>query len=252
MSGERIYNEIKHNLDTYKGVHFITFNDHTINANPKAFRNFINLIADLKDEKSGKKDNYSRFSWKASAVPVADMDREILNKIKRSGCIELEYGIESASGKVRKLMKKPPLDIKIAERVIRDTAQAGIPVRANFMFGFPGESKEDFKKTIEFLKRNRQYFSQVHPSETFCHVDPHTYMYEHPDEFGIRNFKETSLYWECSDKSNIYPERLRRHQEFCEVASSFGIPLSPGGHKIMLYKQHFLKEYSKYKESKII
>jgi len=166
--------------------------------------------------------------------------------MKDAGCIELEYGVESASSKIRKLMRKPPYDIRIVERVIRDTHNAGIGARVNFMFGFPGETEEDFEDTLNFLKRNKEFFVQVHPSETFCCIDPGTYLFNHFDEFGIVN-REHSLFWETAEGKNIYPERLRRHQAFCELATSLNIPLSPGGYKIMLHKEHFFKEYEKYK-----
>lgn len=246
MSGERIFKEIKYQLDKYKNVHFFTFNDHTFNANIKSLSRFLDLAIELKTGKGEKRDNYAQFSWKSCAVIRDEMDRNIINKLKQSGCIELEVGIESASSRVRSLMKKPPDETRIIERVIRDLSEAGIGVRANFMFGFPGETEEDFKETLEFLKRNKNYFVQVHPSETFCHIDPDTYMFNHPEEFGIKNYVDNSLYWECSDANNIYPERLRRHQIFCEVANSLNIPLSPGGYKILLHKQLFIDGYNKY------
>jgi len=178
------------------------------------------------------------------------MDREFINKMKASGCVELEYGVESASARVRRLMKKPPYDIRIIERVIRDTHDAGIGTRVNFMFGFPGETEEDFEETLNFLKRNKEFFVQVHPSETFCCIDPNTYLLNHPEEFGVAN-EYHSLFWNSLDGKNTYPERLRRHQVFCELANALDIPLSPGGHKIMLHKGYFLEEYYKYSVSRV-
>lgn len=250
MSGDRIFQEVLYQLDRYKNVNFFTFNDHTVNANMKAFSRFIDLVVALKTEKSGMKNNYTEFSWKGAAIIREEMDNEFIKKMKLSGCVEIEFGIESASDKIRRLMRKPPDDINLVERVIRDTAKAGIGVRVNFMFGFPGETEGDFDETISFLKRNKDFFSQVHPSETFCCIDPGTYLFDHPDEFGVTNHRH-SLFWESNDGKNIYPERLKRHQIFCEVANSLGIPLSPGGHKIMLHKEHFLKDYHRYKTPRI-
>jgi radical SAM superfamily enzyme YgiQ (UPF0313 family) len=250
MNGDRIFEEVLYQLNKYEDVHFFTFNDHTVNANMRALFRFVDLAIELKTEKGKERRNYSELSWRGAAVIREEMDREFINKLKLSGCIELEFGIESASNRVRRLMRKPPDDIKLIERVIRDTTQAGIGVRANFMFGFPGETEEDFEQTLEFLKRNKDYFVQVHPSETFCHIDPNTYMYNHPEEFAITNYKNNSLYWESVDGKNIYSERLRRHQAFCQLANSLKIPLSPGGHKILLHKQHFVDEYNRYLEKR--
>jgi hypothetical protein len=116
------------------------------------------------------------------------------------------------------------------------------------MFGFPRETEEDFEETLNFLSRNKEFFAQVHPSETFCCIDPGTYLFSHPEEFGVSNCYH-SLFWESTDGKNIYPERLKRHQIFCALANSLKIPLSPGGPKISLHKDLFLQEYNRYKMS---
>ncbi len=246
MSGERIFNEVDYQVKRYKDTQFITFNDHVINGDMRAFSKFCDLILEAKSQKVQNDYDWEKLRWRGPAIIRDEMDREFIKKMKDAGCIEVEYGVESASARIRKLMKKPPYDIGIVERVIRDTHSAGIGARVNFMFGFPGETEEDFEETLNFLKRNKEFFVQVHPSETFCCIDPGTYLFNHFDEFGIVSRKH-SLFWETAEGKNIYPERLRRHQAFCELAVSLNIPLSPGGHKIMLHKEHFLKEYDKYK-----
>ncbi|MFH1202409.1 MAG: radical SAM protein, partial [Candidatus Omnitrophota bacterium] len=245
MSGERIFQEIEYQLKRYEGVHFFTFNDHVINADMESLSNFCGLVLEKKSKKGQDSFIWDKLIWRGAVVIRPEMDKEFLKKMKESGCIELEYGIESGSSRIRERMKKHPISIEVVERVIRDTHEAGISVRANFMFGFPGETEEEFQETLRFLKKNKDVFTQVHPSETFCHVDPHTYLFDHYEEFGITNC-DHSLFWESSDGGNNYLERFKRHQVFCQLANSLNIPLSPGGHKIMLHKEHFLEEYNKY------
>jgi len=249
MSGERVFREVEYQLGRYKDANFFTFNDHVVNGNTQALSKFCDLVLETKSKKGQNGFNWDKLRWRGAAVIRNEMDAEFIKKMKTSGCIELEYGVESASPKIRRAMRKPPYDIKIIERVIRDTHNAGIGARVNFMFGFPGETEEDFEETLNFLKRNREFFVQVHPSETFCCIDPGTYLFIHPEEFGVTN-QHHSLYWSSVDGKNIYPERLKRHQIFCELANSLNIPLSPGGHKIILHKDHFLEEYNRYKVSR--
>lgn len=244
MSGDRIFQELMYQLKRYKDINFITFNDHVINANPANISRFCDLVLEAKSTGEIPQD----FSWRGAAIIRPELTFELLKKMKESGCVELEYGIESGSQKILDKMKKG-INIEVAERVIRDTYRAGINVRANFMFGFPGETEEDFQETLDFLKRNKEVFTQVHASETFCHIDPGTYMINHLGEFDVSQEPRHSLYWESKDGTNIYPERLRRHQEFCRLAISLNIPLSPGGHKILLHKEYFLEEYRRYKDT---
>ncbi len=251
MSGERIFKEVEYQINKHKGVHFFTFNDHAINANMQSISRFCDLVLEAKSDKGRGNPEWGKLCWRGGAVIRDEMDKEFINKMKAAGCIELEYGVESASMRVRRLMKKPPYNIRIIERVIRDTHDAGIGARVNFMFGFPGETEEDFEETLNFVKRNREFFVQVHPSETFCCIDPGTCLFNRPKEFGVAS-QYHSLFWNSLDGKNTYPERLRRHQAFCELADALDIPLSPGGHKIILHKEYFLEEYYKYKASRAL
>jgi radical SAM superfamily enzyme YgiQ (UPF0313 family) len=247
MTGERIFQEVEYQLKKYRDTHFFTFNDHVINANMHSLSRFCDLVLEVKSKTEHHNSNWKKLSWRGAVVIRPELTYEFLKKMKDSGCIELEYGIESGSQKILDKMNKR-FDIEVAERVIRDTHKVGISVRANFMFGFPGETEEDFQKTLDFLKRNSEVFTQVHPSETFCHIDPYTYLFNHPEEFAVTNWNH-SLFWESDDGQNTYPERLKRHQIFCELAESLNIPLSPGGHKITLHKEYFLEEYRRYRIS---
>jgi radical SAM superfamily enzyme YgiQ (UPF0313 family) len=251
MSGERIFKEVEYQINKHRGVYFFTFNDHTVNGNMQSIWRFCDLVLEAKSKRNESNSKWEKLSWRGAAVIRDEMDKEFIGKMKAAGCIELEYGVESASMGVRRLMKKPPYDIRIIERVIRDTHEAGIGARVNFIFGFPGETEADFEETLNFLKRNKEFLVQVHPSETFCCIDPGTALFNHPEEFGVAN-QYHSLFWESIDGKNTYPERLKRHQTFCELANALGIPLSPGGYKIILHKEYFLEEYYKYRRSRAV
>lgn len=245
MSGERIFRELEYQLNRYGDLHFFTFNDHIINGDMQNLSRFCDLVLESKAKEEENSSRWERLKWRGAAVIRDEMDAEFIKKMKSAGCIELEYGVESASLRVRRLMRKPPYDIEIIERVIRDTFEAGVGARVNFMFGFPGETEQDFEETLNFLKRNKDFFVQVHPSETCCCIDPGTYLFNHPKEFGITNHHH-SLFWSSKDGGNTYQDRLKKHQIFCELAVSLNIPLSPGGHKIMLHKDYFLNNFFAY------
>ena len=153
------------------------------------------------------------------------MNFETLKKMKDAGCTDVTYGVESGSERMYKVMRKR-FSPEIAERVIRDTNRAGILVSVNFMFGFPGETEEDFGKTLKFMERNAKYMNRIYPSRTFCALEKFSYLESHREEFGISPQKlDHYLYWESRDGKNNYLERLRRYEEFCDLVESLN-PIS--------------------------
>jgi p-methyltransferase len=74
-----------------------------------------------------------------------------LDLLKRSGCVEVQLGLESAhAGMLEKMNKKVNADQYYP--VIRNLMRHGINVTAMFVIGFPGETPETAKTTIDFIK----------------------------------------------------------------------------------------------------
>jgi radical SAM superfamily enzyme YgiQ (UPF0313 family) len=136
----------------------------------------------------------------------------------------LAYGIESGSQKILDLMKKN-FKIKDAQRVLQDTYEAGIYATANFMFGFPGETEEDFNCTLDFLHNNKAFISTLNPSLACTAIGVGTYLYEHAEEYGV-DLNKGHLFWSSYDGGNTYEKRKARYLTFCKLASSLGIKLS--------------------------
>ena len=76
----------------------------------------------------------------------------ILKKMKRAGCWQVIYGIESGDQKMLDVIKKG-VNVDQNERAVRISKEAGLNVRATFVFGLPGETLETIKKTVDFAKR---------------------------------------------------------------------------------------------------
>lgn len=80
----------------------------------------------------------------------------LLKKMKAASCIYISYGIESGSQQiVDQALKNLKLDQ--AEEIIKLTKRVGIFPHANMMYGFPNETKDDFKQSIDFMIRNQEY-----------------------------------------------------------------------------------------------
>ncbi|MCK9603701.1 MAG: radical SAM protein [Candidatus Omnitrophica bacterium] len=218
-SGARIYDEIKYHLQNNPDIEHVEFLDLELNGNIKALNDFCDLmIAD--PPKAGLK-------WHANIVIRPEMDCQLLSKMRRAGCHHISIGIETGSQKILDLMKKR-YRIEDAQAVLKYAHEAGIHVTTNFMFGFPQETEDDFKLTLEFLRRNSNVIGTVYPSRSFFTIEPFSYVAEHMEEFGIIGNQHNNLYWESKDGQNNYLERLRRCEEFSRLALELKVPIGLG------------------------
>lgn len=170
-SPERIIEEIKYLVKNYKIKRFC-FVDSLINGNLQVLRNWT----------SGLKEQGTTISWRANAVFSPHMNKELLDLLYQAGCTRLSYGLESASPKVLKNMRKYS-DIKMIESIIYNTHNAGISVTCFVIVGYPTETIEDFELTIDFLLRNKDFIQSVQVSS--CYIIPGTYLSMYKLEFDI-------------------------------------------------------------------
>lgn len=213
-SGKRTFEEMEYQLNRYGQVTHFDFADQLVNGNPKELSQLADLII---------KENL-RIGWAGQAIIRSYMTSELLNKLKRSGCVCLAYGLESGSQKVLDLMKKG-FKVECAQQVIRNTHNAGINAVVNLMFGFPGETDGDFKQTLDFISENRDYISTVNPSRAYTAIGVGSYLYEHADEFDI-DLDQGHLFWKTKSGDNTYEIRQKRYEAFCDLAVSLGIKFS--------------------------
>jgi anaerobic magnesium-protoporphyrin IX monomethyl ester cyclase len=92
-----------------------------------------------------------RIRWMAQAK-ASIITEELLELMKDAGCVGIEYGFESGSQRVLDLMNKR-LDIAESLRAAALTRKARLRFQANIIVGYPGERDDDFKKTVEFIKK---------------------------------------------------------------------------------------------------
>ncbi|MEM2174868.1 MAG: radical SAM protein, partial [Candidatus Micrarchaeia archaeon] len=205
MSAERIYQEIVyHRLVSKSTIQHFDFADLVFNADIKRVMDFCNLL--IKYPPFPKE---LKIDWEANAIIVPEMNYDFFCLLKESGCERLFFGIESGSQEVLNKMNKP-YKISDAIRVIKDATKANLNVTLNFMFGFPGETEEDFQKTLNFIEEVAHPLVRVYPSRTFCALEENSYIYKYPQKFGIKIPFNHHLYWETKDGDNTYPIRLKR------------------------------------------
>tara|TARA_B100000686_G_scaffold355395_1_gene474761 strand:+ start:818 stop:2257 length:1440 start_codon:yes stop_codon:yes gene_type:complete len=95
-------------------------------------------------------DNKLDMPWKCEAR-TDHLDEEIAELMKQTNCNRVKLGFESGSDRILKEIQKDETteDMKVGAKLLRD---AGVPFTAYFMAGFPGETDDDVRQTIELAK----------------------------------------------------------------------------------------------------
>lgn len=126
--------------------------------------------------------------WACSSR-VDTISRPILKKMKRAGCTLIFYGIESGSQRMLDYMKKGTT-LEQIEKAVKWTKQAGIETYGSFILGFPDETKEEMRQTIEFAKKLRLDYAQFSIATPY----PGTEFYDEIEEEDMLQTKDWSKF----------------------------------------------------------
>lgn len=191
--------EMKARYDTK----IVDLNDSLMNGNSKNLEALCDRIIENKLE----------IAWGGNCRIDKTMSDSVFKKMKCAGCNYVLLGIESASDKILKLMKKG-FDSKDAQNFIAACFRNDIHVTANWIVGFPGETEGDFMATVNFIKKNRLYIKR----NTFSAlaINQFSYLDEHRDEFGVVLDGPHLGRWYSADGQNtieLRSSRLKRLEE---------------------------------------
>ncbi|MDR1057395.1 MAG: B12-binding domain-containing radical SAM protein [Coxiellaceae bacterium] len=121
-----------------KNIKNIVFIDDTFNVPVSRFRKLCQMFT-----------KYD-FKW-FSFLRVQYVDEEIAKLMKESGCCAVYLGIESADNKVLKNMNKRATREEFTKG-IQCLKKYGITIMAAFVIGFPGETEDTLKNTVNFIE----------------------------------------------------------------------------------------------------
>ena len=133
------------------------------------------------------------------------LNEEVIKTLKASGCFRVWVGAESGSQKIIDAMDRR-VDVMQTREMIRLAKQHGIEAGTFIMLGYPGESKNDIKETINHLV-------QSNPSQytiTIAYPIKGTELYEE-----VKNeFLDQQLDWETSTDRDIDFKRSHPKQYY--------------------------------------
>lgn len=87
-----------------------------------------------------------------NAISRVDLvDPETLTLMRRAGCIQISFGVESGSEDIRRFLNKR-ITREAAKAAFDAAHRAGILARAYFIYGCPGDSAATIRENIELIK----------------------------------------------------------------------------------------------------
>ncbi len=130
-------------------------------------------------------------TWKCDNGVRADrLTRELLEKMKKAGCVYISFGVEGGNNKMLAAMKKGE-KIETIINSIKMAKEVGLGVGATFIIGTPEETYEDFLDSLEIAREllvDHVSFYNMVPY-------PGTEMYKWAEQHGrFLMDKETFLY----------------------------------------------------------
>ncbi|UCC92008.1 MAG: radical SAM protein, partial [Candidatus Aenigmatarchaeota archaeon] len=134
-----VVDEVEHCIKKY-GLKTYKFFDDTLTADRK------HAIAICKELiKRGIKT-----PWICNAR-VDTLDEETMRLMKKAGCYLYKVGVESGNQKILNWIKKGTT-VQQIKRFFKTTKKVGIQTFASFMIGYPDETRETIKQTLDFAK----------------------------------------------------------------------------------------------------
>jgi radical SAM superfamily enzyme YgiQ (UPF0313 family) len=145
-----------------RGVSFLYVSDDTFTLRKKLVAEVCRLLVEKR----------LPIAW-AAISRVDSVDARTLVWMRKAGCIQVSYGVESGSPTVRARLGKRFSNDEV-RRAFELTARAGLLPRAYFIYGSPGETADTIRQSVELLLAVRPLAALFHVLVLF----PGTALYE--------------------------------------------------------------------------
>jgi len=135
-----VFEMMKHLKKTY-GVKHVLFVDDLFVASRLRVNELCNLLIESK----------LGITWSCTSR-VDTIKPDTLELMKKAGCWEISFGLETGSNELLKKMDKAA-EVELSEKAVNWTAAAGIRSKGLFMLGYPGETLDTIEQTKAFVRR---------------------------------------------------------------------------------------------------
>lgn len=117
------------------------FEDDNLTANPRrAARLFTRMM-----------EEGFNFSWDTpNGIGVWSIDETLIDLMKQSGCVNLNFPVESGSQEVLKQIIKKPVNLARTKDLMAHCQKIGLSYNMFLVIGMPGETLADIRKSFRF------------------------------------------------------------------------------------------------------
>lgn len=176
-------------LDTRYGIRDFFFMDDNLAGDYTWFSEFVRRMA----EEVGSGKDYCWSSAGIRANTILRLTDEDMDNLMKSGCKNLDIGVESGNTRILKLIQKD-ITQDILRKANKRMSRYPILIKYTFMAGFPTETVEEFKDTLklrhELLEENKHALGPIFQYTPF----PGTPLFKLAIEGGLQ-VPDTLLGW---------------------------------------------------------
>jgi len=138
-TAEFIINHIKHLAQIYR-VRHIHFEDDNLLLDIHRFDLILDALA------------REEITWDTPNGIRVDLsiDENMLKKMRLAGCKSLTIGVESGNQEILDTVVRKKIRLDHVEEFAKRCKEVGLPLRAFFVLGFPGETLKNMQETMDF------------------------------------------------------------------------------------------------------
>jgi Fe-S oxidoreductase len=153
------------------GIREVVFNDDNLVVFRKQLIDLCNML--IKEK--------LKISW-VCLGSVNAVDEELLKLMKKAGCWQIMWGIETGSEELLKMHKKPA-NLTQIRKALEAAHKAGIRNKGFFILGLYHETEESLKQTLKFMLSLP--LDEMH--NTYLQPYPNTEVWKTADKYGSFN-----------------------------------------------------------------
>lgn len=163
-SVDNVIEEMKLLKNVYN-IEELMFEDDNVSANPKRAKELFRRMIDEK----------FNFIWDTpNGIGAWSMDEEMIDLMKQSGCVKLNFPVESGSQRVLTNIIRKPLNLEKVKRLTEYCQKIGLDYSMFLVIGLPGEKKSEMWESYKFAGACKCYNPHISVATPY----PGTKLYE--------------------------------------------------------------------------